>query len=191
MSLAFHRRTAPVSAPKRSKFALNERTALTPPDRTGGSRGQQNRRRDSAPWPAAGFMKFRVGVPETSRIGVNETRAGDIETDRRANPFGSAPFARALAFSATRARNRLRQRRFGLVAQSHDFRSKHAVSSIPTRTRLRARRLEGARPQPTATVPVASASSIRPPRTRAPFRLGSAAAAIHSGWARISRAIRR
>ena len=45
MSLAFHRRTAPVSAPKRSKFALNERTAPAPHDRTGGSRGQQNRRR--------------------------------------------------------------------------------------------------------------------------------------------------
>src|SRR5271166_7010305 len=54
----------------------------------------------------AGFVRFRVGVPETSRIGVDETRAGVFETGRRASPFGSVPLAWALALSATRARNR-------------------------------------------------------------------------------------
>jgi hypothetical protein len=56
-------------------------------------------------------VRLRVGVPETSRSGIDETRAGVLETGRRAKPFGSVPLARALAFSAARARNRAWTRR--------------------------------------------------------------------------------
>src|SRR5271157_4197623 len=47
----------------------------------------------------AGFVRFRVGVPETSRSGIDETRAGVLETGRRETPLGSTLPARALAFS--------------------------------------------------------------------------------------------
>jgi hypothetical protein len=36
-------------------------------------------------------VRFRVGVPETSRSGIDETRAGLLETGRRETPSGSAP----------------------------------------------------------------------------------------------------
>ena len=42
----------------------------------------------------AGFVRLRVGVPETRRSGIDETRAGVLETGRRAKRCGSAHRAR-------------------------------------------------------------------------------------------------